>query len=295
MVNGTVLGVAPIKVSLFAVAAALSVFCTVIKPEASAGLALLARFGFWVTHVGTGLAGILLASALLRFWPARHTSLPWAIAITGAIGTLIALPGYLALEAWYPSPSQPPDDWLDDFAMAGWWQAAIAEYIEVLPSLLTSWYLVNLPLLLNRPVVHTPPPGSGDAPPPQAALRDAQLRERREQLLAKLPEVVGCDIVAISSDLHYLNVHTALGKTLVLGSLKYYAEAFGDQGLLVHRSNWVAKRHVVRVHSTGGASHCLMSTGLKVPVSRSRRKAVKACFGSATLATPTAQALVRVK
>jgi hypothetical protein len=52
LVNGTVLGSAPIKTSLLFVAAFLSVLFTLVKPEASAGLGLLARFSFWILESG---------------------------------------------------------------------------------------------------------------------------------------------------------------------------------------------------------------------------------------------------
>jgi hypothetical protein len=281
MVNGTLLGVAPVKTSLLVMGGVISVFCTLIEPQVSAGLSLLPRFAFWVSHVGMGLLGILLASLIFsRCRPHRQLSLFVTIGLTGMLGTLLATPGLLLLEKFFPEEINP--EWLDIFGRRGWWQALLAEYLQVLPKLLPIWYLVNLPLLFNKPVLYPLPENPGpDAPPDEQAQREAELRQRRERLYEKLPEIIGRDIVAISSDLHYLNVHTVLGKFLVLGSLKHYAEAFGDEGVLVHRSNWVAKRHVVKVRTSasGEEAYCLMSNGLKVPISRSRKKQVKAVFG----------------
>lgn len=280
MINGTVLGVAPMKTSLLIIGGILSVFCTFVEPQVSAGLSLLPRFVFWVSHVGVALLGIFLASLILsRCWPHRQLSLFVTIGLTGMLGTLLATPGLLLVEEFFPE--EVDQEWLDIFGQRGWWQALLAEYLQVLPKLLPTWYLVNLPLLFNKPVLYQLPTSEEpDSPPPgDQAQREEELRQRREQLYAKLPEVIGRDIVAISSDLHYLNVHTVLGKILVLGSLKHYVEAFGDEGMLVHRSNWVAKRHVVKVRTSGEEAYCLMSNGLKVPVSRSRKKEVKAIFG----------------
>jgi hypothetical protein len=280
MINGTVLGVAPMKTSLLVVAGVMSVFCTIVKPDISAELALLPRLVFWVSHVSVGLMGILLASVVIRyFYPHRQFSLFITIGLTGMIGALLATPALLLLEEFFPKETEL--DWLDRFGQLGWWQALLAEFLEVLPNLLLIWYLVNLPLLFNKPLLRqTPDDDEPNTPPPgEQAQREEELRKRREQLYEKLPEVIGRDIVAISSDLHYLNVHTVLGKFLVLGTLKYYAEAFGDEGILVHRSNWVAKQHVVKVRTSGEEAYCLMSNGLKVPISRSRKKQVKAIFG----------------
>lgn len=273
----------------------MSVFCTIVKPDISAGLAPLPRLVFWISHVSVGLMGILLASILIRrFCPHRQFSLLITIGLTGMIGALLATPALLLLETFFPKEIDL--DWLDRFGQLGWWQALLAEYLEVLPNLLLIWYLVNLPLLFNKPLLHqTPDNDEPDAPPPgEQAQREEELRKRRAQLYEKLPEVIGRDIVAISSDLHYLNVHTLLGKFLVLGSLKHYAEAFGDEGVLVHRSNWVTKRHVVKVHISGQEAYCVMSNGLKVPISRSRRKQVKALFGDAVRA-PQERRLTLVK
>lgn len=280
MINGTVLGVAPMKTSLLVIGGVISVFCTLVEPQGSAGLSLLPRFAFWVSHVGVALLGILLASLILsRCWPRRPLSLFVTIGLTGMLGTLLATPGLLLVEQFFPEEID--QEWLDVFGERGWWQALLAEYLQVLPKLLPTWYLVNLPLLFNKPVLHHLPTNEGpDEPPPgEQAQREEELRQRREQLYEKLPEVIGRDIVAISSDLHYLNVHTLLGKFLVLGSLKHYVEAFGDEGVLVHRSNWVAKHHVVKVRTSGEEAYCLLSNGLKVPISRSRKKQVKAIFG----------------
>lgn len=280
MINGTVLGVAPIKTSLWVIGGVLSVFCTLVEPAVSAGLPLLPRFAFWVSHVGIGLLGILLASQILsRCWPHRQLSLFVTIGLTGMLGTLLATPGLLIVETFFPEEIE--EEWLDVFGQRGWWQALLAEYLQVLPKFLPAWYLVNLPLFFNKPILRELPESAEPDPTPTdgQAQRKEELRQRRKQLYAKLPEVIGRDIVAISSDLHYLNVHTVLGKFLVLGSLKHYVEAFGDEGILVHRSNWVAKHHVVKVRISGEEAYCLMSNGLKVPVSRSKKKQVKAIFG----------------
>ena len=160
MINGTVLGVAPIKTSLLVIGGVISVFCTLIKPEVSAGLSLLPRFAFWVSHVGMGLLGILLASLILsRCRPHRQLSLFVTIGLTGMLGTLLATPGLLLLEEFFPEEIDP--EWLDIFGQRGWWQALLAEYLQVLPKLLPIWYLVNLPLLFNKPVLHQLPESAG--------------------------------------------------------------------------------------------------------------------------------------
>ncbi len=278
LVNGTVLGVAPLKTSMLLVAALLSILFTLVKPEVSSGLGLLARFSFWVLHIGIGLLAILLASYCLCFW--RLAQLPTAVSlgVTGIIGAAFAAPLFCVVELIYPV--EPITDSLDEFASQGWWQSILAEFFDVMPIMLMSWYAVNFPFLLNKPVLTNPT--EAEAPDNSFDETDADKREleqRVEHLYQRLPEVLGREIVAISSDLHYLNVYTTLGKTLLLGSLKYYAEALVDSGMQVHRSNWVAKKYIVKVHITSTDAYCLMTNGLRVPISRNKRKEVKNYFG----------------
>ena len=295
-INGTILGAAPIKTSMLIVSALLSVLFTLIKPEVSAGLGLLARFSFWVLHIGIGVLAILLASYCLRFW--RLAQLPTVIAlgVTGIIGAALAAPLYCVVELLYPPELN--TDWLDAFAARGWWQAILAEFIDVVPIMLMSWYAVNLPYLLNKPhLIHEIEPEMADENIDELEKELQERKQRLEHLYQRLPEVLGRDIVAISSDLHYLNVYTTLGKTMILGSLKYYAEALSDSGIQVHRSNWVAKKHIVKVYASSTDAYCLMTNGLKVAISRNKRKEVKTYFGQSIRddVTVTSTHLRRVK
>lgn len=284
LVNGTVLGAAPIKTSLLLVAALLSVLFTLVKPEASAGLGVWARFSFWVLHIGIGLLAILLASCCLRFWRLAQLPTVVSLGITGVIGAALAAPLYCVVELMYP-PELLIDGGLDEFASQGWWQAIVAEFACVMPIMLISWYAVNLPYLLNKPLlINITEP---DVPDDSFEETDKEFQERKqrlEHLYERLPEVLGRDIVAISSDLHYLNVYTTLGKTMILGSLRYYAEALVDSGMQVHRANWVAKKHIVKVHVTTTDAYCVMDNGLKVAISRNKRKEVKNYFGQSVCA-----------
>lgn len=294
-VDGTVLGAAPIKTSLVLVAAILSLLFTLVEPAASAGLGFWARLGFYVLHIGIGLLAILLASCCLRFWRLAQLPTIVSLGVTGVIGTIMAAPLYCAIELLYPP--EIIDDSLDVFGQQGWWQAIVAEFLEVLPVMLASWYSVNLPFLLDKPkLLNEVDADLPDGSPDEFDLEASERQRRLDHLYQRLPEVLGRDVVAISSDLHYLNVHTTLGKILVLGSLKYYAEALADIGMQVHRSNWVAKAHIVKVYVAGAEAFCLMSNGMKVPISRNKRKEVKNYFGqSVRHASAPTPMLTRVK
>lgn len=283
-VERTILGVAPIRTSLLGVCALLTFLFTVVQPEASRGLGVLGRLGFWTLHIGIGLGAILLASFLIRHARPARWPLWVLLLVTGVLGAALATPPYLAIEVLLPSlaPADPPDSFWDYYAERGPLQNLVSEFMQVLPLVLTGWGLVNLPLLLNKPTLNAPPPLPEDDPSEEKANSDL-MRARREEFFAALPDIVGRELITISSDLHYLNVVTTKGKAMILGSLKYYAEAFDDDGLQVHRSHWVAKAEVERLHLGSKEAFCQMSNGARIPVSRNNRKLAKACFG--TLAT----------
>lgn len=253
---------------------------TFVKPEASQGLGFMGRFTYWSLHIGIGLLAIIISSYTVRFWPAQQLSTLALVTLTGIGGAIIASPLFFLTGIIYPCPT--PDHWLHVFGHQGWWQGIIATFIESLPIVLFAWYAVNLPLLLNQPQVHHPQP---EPITPDDDLETLKRQRIIQALFNNLPKALGRDIVAISSDLHYLNVHTTLGKTLILGSLKDYVNAFQEIGMLVHRSQWVVKEHIVKVTITGNESYCLMSNGLKAPISRSRRKEVKSYFSQDTKIT----------
>lgn len=257
----------PISSSLIAACFLLTGLFTVIKPEASLGLDFGMRLLFWASHIGVVLGTILLASYLMRAIGTKWPTV-WTVAVTGCIGAILAAPALTFLEMAFPVLEVDEDTQGNTSHIA---IAVLIEFLETAPIIFLAWLVVNLPLLFARPVLHCPPP-----------VADPD-RERREHFIsdfkARLPDVIGSDIVAISSDLHYLNVHTALGKALILGSLKACVEGFGEAGLLVHRSHWVAKSHVVRIVLARDEAYCLMSTGARVPISRRHRKAARACFG----------------
>ena len=64
---------------------------------------------------------------------------------------------------------------------------------------------------------------------PAAAMSQASAGQQK--FLLSLPGVIGSDIVAVSSDLHYLNVWTVAGRTTVLGSLRDVASELADAGM----------------------------------------------------------------
>ncbi len=282
--NGTVFGVAPMRVTLPLAGLMLVILFIAMEPAVTAGLNVFERAVFWVLHVGVGLAGIAAASLVIRqlTFPRWHPGV--LILLAGFIGAFIVTPMFLVLEFLLPTHMiKPDDDALDAFAARSVGHAVIAEYLDVVPLLVTAWAAINLPLFLRPggrpPAGGGPDGGTAGVGDPE---RETLLDPAKEQFFEKLPETLGRDIVAISSDLHYLHVFTTEGRTMIIGSLRDVALIFADEGMLVHKSHWVCHRQVIRYTSAAQRAHCIMSTGIKVPVSRRRRAQVKAMYGDAS-------------
>ena len=95
--------------------------------------------------------------------------------------------------------------------------------------------------------------------------------------LERLPiKYRGALLYAVSSEDHYLRVHTDKGEELILMRLAdAIRELSGAEGLQTHRSWWVAKRGVADTNRIGGKLQLILKSGAEVPVSRSFTKAVR--------------------
>jgi hypothetical protein len=84
------------------------------------------------------------------------------------------------------------------------------------------------------------------------------------------------DLHAISSEDHYLRVHTSLGEELILMRLAdAVRELSAADGLQVHRSWWVARAGITDEKRVDGRSLLILPSGTEVPVSRSYRAKAK--------------------
>ena len=290
--NATILGIASLDRTLPIVGAVLIALFVLVKPEATQGFGFLERVLFWTMHIGLGLASLLVASRLLRPSQRIVRSTLAAVILTGLLGCAMLAPVYLGLEQLMPERlAEPPDEWLDAFAAKGIPQALIAEFIEVAPLFFVAWLAVNLPLLFNRTSPGAEPPGGpdgSDGTPVESAEASGDGIDKGGPFLARLPRAIGDDLVVVSSDMHYLHVHTTMGKCMLLGTLREVAEELGDAGMRVHRSHWVARAHVEKLVRDGQSWLCQLSNGVRVPVSRRNRKAVAEWYGHGARVVPIA-------
>jgi hypothetical protein len=213
----------------------------------------------------------------------------FALLLAGIAGALLMAPfGYFAEQA-LPSALQAAadDDWLDEFERLGVWQGIVAEFLQVTPKILAFWMAINLPFLTSQPTLNDPPgpDGDGNRREPVDVKKDEAgqyAEEVRNEFLGGIPESLGTNVLAISSDLHYLHVYTDLGRCMILGSLQRAADAMGEEGMRVHRAHWVARRAIVKIIKDGQQWYCLLQNDLRVPISRRKKSTVAGWFGHST-------------
>lgn len=112
------------------------------------------------------------------------------------------------------------------------------------------------------------------APPPVDAPEGAG---PVETFLSRLPlKFRQAQLYAVSSEDHYLRVHTSLGDELILMRLAdAVRELEGGGGLQVHRSWWVSKTAVREARRASGKLALTLVSGKEVPVSRTYLPAVR--------------------
>lgn len=282
--NGTLFGVWPLNRGILAFGVVLILFLALVEPEASRGLGFFQRLTFWTLHIGVALGALYFVSlfimprviAYLPTWP--------ALLVAGFAGMLIIVPISFWLENSSPGWLMPVEraNWVSDLEQSGGWNGLLAEFIQSAPEIMIVWLFINMPFLRSRPELDPSKEGGRDrAGHEEIAEAEAEQykHQMRDEFLAGLPRSIGTDVLAVSSDLHYLHVYTEKGHCMILGSLQRAADALGEDGIRVHRAHWVARKAVVKIVKDGTQWYCALSNGLKIPVSRRNKALVADWFG----------------
>lgn len=112
-----------------------------------------------------------------------------------------------------------------------------------------------------------------------AFLFDATIRlidgKSGPRLLARTPEATRGELISVSGDGRYVEVVTSAGSSRVLMRLcDAISETQPVDGVLIHRSHWVALDHVRALETHQGRKQVLLSDGRRLPVSRSGEDAL---------------------
>ena len=228
-----------------------------------ASLSVPDRLLFWTTAVGTNwLVGYMVFSVTTRAFQARG----WP-AWTGLVlaGLVTALPGtgtvWLVVAIYLDY--QPSD-------VSG----AVRLYAQVF---VLHLIIGSLTFQLTEKVLRQR--GTDVEPPLADETTDAPSRAAPEAaLLARLSARSRAELLHLRMQDHYVEVHTAAGRELLLLRFRdALREVANVNGLQVHRSHWVARDAVAGVERRGDGRVVLrLVNGSKVPVSRSFAPALKA-------------------
>lgn len=104
----------------------------------------------------------------------------------------------------------------------------------------------------------------------------------------RLHSGLGRDLISLQAQDHYVRAVTARGAQMVLMRLAdAETELEGIPGLRVHRSWWVAGKHLERLEAKDGKQMAILSNGERIPVSRTFLPDVRRFLGRRASLGPT--------
>lgn len=201
-------------------------------------------FVFWTTTMAVGAGTSIFLAPLI--WGPRFEEVG-AIFKIGAAAAIISIPVTLVLVLFFAPGRLGPGQLISQYT-----------YVLVISLIVTSAAYVRS-IMVN----------SDDA--------ELESGDPVTGFLERLPvKYRTAELYAISSEDHYLRVHTSLGEELILMRLAdAVRELARADGLQVHRSWWVAKAGIQDEKRADGRSLLVLPSGTEVPVSRSYRAKAK--------------------
>lgn len=247
---------------------------------------------FWVTSsLGVWaclFAGSSAAAALLRPWSPPL----WLVLAAGAV--LGSIPGRYFIYGVAAS--------LQDHLLAGRTpQSApgfefsltfLSNYVQGWAGVYLTWIVIGLVFDRWLTLSHSPGAYSASDNPSitvpaaqQPASRKLSVAQpqsrstrpgRASDILDRLPNQIGRDVVAIEAEDHYVRVHTSSGNSLIFMRFSDAIEQLTDlDGVRVHRSFWVRRCCVSHVEVHGRGFLLTLSNGLRVPVSQAYKEVAR--------------------
>ncbi len=239
--------------------AAIGLFMAFLNPFGSVtDVPTPVAIGYWVSLIiYGGVTGEVAAWVVRRMLPRLPV---WGyLVVLSLLMTLTVFPGVMVAQIVVGAPIEVGD--LPRFAF----------YILLINVAVVSVIVLGFRAFRTRSAMLDPDP-TGEiaqvpAPPPSPPA----------SFLDRLPvKFRSGDIYAVSSEDHYLRVHTSLGEALILLRLAdAVRELASVEGLQTHRSWWVAKQGLADVTRGDGRVTLKLKSGVEAPVSRTYQKAVK--------------------
>lgn len=289
---------------LMGMACLLIVTLALFQPASSAGLGLLSRILFWSLHlIPATLLAWVISGWLFNTRASRRVS-PWALlVIAGAITGLLIAPISVTLETLLgvlevtDTQSRPlsfsAEVWLSELKGDLHYVTLKTASLWPLMNAFVVWRLGGMrddsiggapdeiqPAVMSQLQVPSTEARTGQDEA-NAASKQIASKGKAPGFLARLPVRLGRDIVFVEAQEHYLRVVTSRGEHLLLQGLTHAItelEENGIDGIQIHRSVWVAWKHVENVEVRTGAVTVTVSTGVSWKISRRRAKAFLAAW-----------------
>ena len=219
-----------------------------LEPQASQDLTFLWAVFHWVTHLAGGLViRVVSYFAILRAGVSNRWSIAFAVGVMPFGVALLSL-GIDTLIAFLTGVSATlPDGYLQELRHVA------------LPVLsLTSIFLLALFNAIKLAAAH------------QADLIKRFLKKPAlRNIFVELPTTLGDDVICLSANDHYIHLRTALGSVMLNRRFSDCVDLLSEfDGLQVHRSHWVALKHIVNVKPKGSSYVCILEDRSEIPVSR---------------------------
>jgi hypothetical protein len=241
-----------------------------MQPSRSASWSKLPAIYYWVVSFTVGWAmfgiGSQIAKVVLRPWNPPFLLLlfvGWALANypAGHFARFHIAATYDMFEQLprAPIPPLPTLSW--DILEGNFFDDNVVGFVL--------WLSINALFVY---VLRIPRFGYG-ARPTRVEIQDAAT----PAFLARIRPELGSTLLALAAEQHYLRVYTALGNDLILYRFSDAVKEMGARGVQVHRSYWVAKDASVSTENEGTKTQIVLKNGLKVPVSRTYKIAVREC------------------
>lgn len=141
----------------------------------------------------------------------------------------------------------------------------LEEFSHVFLPILLSWVLIRTPGLIGLGIL------GGMKRDYRNKIRSAESNESSESYLGsfmeKVPKELGSDLIYIKAEKQYVNVVTSKGSTLLLCGFNQAIDSLpSNYGLKLHRSFWVARKHIHKIDKE--ARTVTLPNGLTLPISR---------------------------
>ncbi len=147
--------------------------------------------------------------------------------------------------------------------------APIAALGALYPQVVLIGGIVTVARLLSRRRDAAPTPAAGPVERTPAPAPPIEPTTTRNALFDQLPPAIGCDLLYIGNEDHYVRVHTREGDALLLMRMRDAVEALAEvDGARVHRGWWVARQAVRGVVRHGRALRLSLVDGHEIPVAR---------------------------